>query len=259
MDKRVLTRIEDEQKRLAISKIIDTVNLASRHYEAKFTHFLDPAVIYFAEHSMYIDPGVKISFWGGYEGAERRIMCAAPEWEQTELTDFPLSCIKSVSSGFNELTHRDYLGALMGLGIKREQIGDIVINGSCAYIFCKSDIFSYIMNNLNKVGRDGVRLCGADADEITSFERNVKQIGVSVASLRLDSVLAGVLNMSRQASADLVKSCKVKVNFDECENLSKILSCGDLISVRGFGRLKISGIGGTTKKGRTHIFVEKYL
>ena len=259
MEKRTAAHTEDERKRLEISKIEDTVNLALRHCEAKFTHFLDPAVAYYVKHNMGFGADVNISFWGGREGAEREVMCAAPEWEQPDTAKFPVSCIKSVSSGFNELTHRDYLGALMGLGIKREQIGDILINGGCAYIFCKSDIFSYIINNLSKVGKDGIRLCEANMEEISEFKEKTECINVSVASLRLDSVLSAALNLSRRASADLVKTCRVKVNFDECENLSKILSCGDLISVRGFGRLKIGDIGGLSRKGRTYISVERFL
>lgn len=259
MDKKILSRIDDEQKRLAVSKIIDTVNLASKHYEAKFTHFLDPAVTYFVERELHIDPDVKISFFGGYDDAERKMLCAYPEWSEVEEKDFPLKCIKAVSSGFDSFSHRDYLGSLMGLGIEREQIGDIIVLGSKAYIFCKSDIFSYIVNNLDRVGRGGIKLSEAESLPKEITEKKVKEISFSSASMRLDAILSGALNISRNVSSELIKSCRVKVNFDECTNLSKILSCGDLISVRGFGRLKISEIGGETKKGRTYVYVEKYI
>ncbi len=259
MDKKILSIVDDEQKRLVISKIIDCVNLASRHCEAKFTHFLDPATIYFAENKLLFDSDVNVSFWGGYEGAERKILCVSPEWENVSNEDFPLVCIKAAASDFVSLTHRDYLGAIMGLGIEREQIGDIVIDGLDAYIFCKKEMADYVMHNLDKVGRGGVKMSVVkDADALCT-KREEKLVKMSVASLRLDSVLSGALNLSRTASADLIKSCKVKVNFDECVNLSKILSCGDLISVRGFGRLKVSEVGGETRKGRTVVFVKKYL
>lgn len=258
MDKKILLQIEDEQKRLSVSKIIDSINLASKHSEAKFSHFLDPAAGYFVKKYMLTDSDIKTFFWGGYRGAEREIFCAYPKWQNISESDFPIECIFARASGFVSLTHRDYLGSLMGLGIEREQTGDIVLADGGAYIFCKKDICPYIMQNLTKVGKGGVRLtiCSGIEDKI---KIDVKEINISVASLRLDSVLSGALNLSRGSSSELIKSCKVKVNFDECENLSKILSEGDLISVRGFGRLKIGKIGGESRKGRTFVKIEKYL
>ena len=259
MDKKILLHIDDEQRRLAVSKIIDTINLASAHCEAKFTHFLDPAAIYFVKNNIHEDADVNITFCGGYDGAEREIMCAAPEWDSVSNDIFPIKCIKATPSHFDTPTHRDYLGALMGLGIEREQLGDIVMADGCGYIFCKSEMADYILQNLDKVGRGGVRLCMLDNFSEVRENREEKLIKISVASFRLDCVLSGALNISRAAGADLVKSCKVKVNFEECMNLSKILSCGDLISVRGFGRLKISEEGGETRKGRRVIFIKRYI
>ena len=259
MDKKILSQVSDEQKKLAISKIIDTANLASKHFEAKFTHFLDPAVAYFAQNHLYFDADLQISFWGGYAGAERQVLCCAPEWDTVSETDFPIACIKSRGSSFHALAHRDYLGALMGLGITREQVGDIMVDGETAYIFCKEDIAPYILQNLSKVGADGVRLERIDCAEAVVKEEQIKELTITVASLRLDAVLAGALNIPRSAGAELVKSCRVSVNFEPCENLSRILSCGDLISARGFGRLKISKIEGTSRKGRTFIRVVRYI
>ena len=170
MDKKILSKIDDEQKRLAISKIIDTINLASKHCEAKFTHFLDPSLRYFLENKTHFDVGINVSFWGGYDGAERQILCATPEWENVSFELFPIKCIKAVPSAFDTLTHRDYLGALMGLGIEREQVGDIIISDGCGYIFCKSDMADYIVLNLDKVGRGGVR-----AGIVHDFETLVHQ------------------------------------------------------------------------------------
>lgn len=259
MDKRILSKIDDEQKRLAVSKIIDTINLASKHFEAKFTHFLEPAVAYFVEKELYADSDIKTVLYGGYDDAERKIFCACPEWNDVENIDFPIKCIKAEASSFDNLSHRDYLGSLMGLGIEREQIGDIVVSGKAAYIFCKADICTYIINNLDKVGRGGVKLSEVLKLPEEILQRDVKEISFSTASMRLDAILSGSLNLSRNLSSDLIKAGKVKVNFEECTNLSKILSYGDLISARGFGRLKISEIGGETRKGRTYVYVEKYI
>lgn len=259
MDKKILTRIDDEQKRLAVSKIIDTANLAEKHYEAKFTHFLDPATAFFVKKYLPFDAGLRASYFGGYDGAERQVLSIAPEWLEVAEADFPIACIKSVGSSFHELSHRDYLGALMGLGITREQVGDIVVNGQTAHIFCKQDIAPYILQNLSKVGADGVKSELVELADAVIKEEQTQETTFTVASLRLDAVLAGALKISRTAGAELVKSCRVNVNFEPCENLSRILSCGDLISVRGFGRLKISKIEGTSRKGRTFIQVSRYL
>lgn len=258
MDKKILSQVSDEQKRLAISKIIDTANLASKHFEAKFSHFLDPATAYFVQKHLHFDADLQVRLWGGYEGAERQVLCCAPEW--TEVTDelFPVACIEAQGSAFHTLSHRDYLGALMGLGITREQIGDIAVEGETAYLFCKADIAPYILQNMHKVGADGVKLKRIACADATIAEEQGAETTITVASLRLDAVLAGALNISRAAGAELVKSCRVQVNFEPCVNLSRILSCGDLISVRGFGRLKIRKIEGTSRKGRTFLCVARF-
>ncbi len=259
MDKRILARIEDEEKRLAISKIIDTVNLASGHCEAKFTHFLDPATIYFINNNLCFDADVNVCLWGGYDGAERQMMCASPEWESVELCDFPIKCIKAQLSDFDEATHRDYLGSLMGLGIDRAHIGDIVVLSDGAYIFCKSDIADYITDNLAKIGRGGVKISIIDDIKDICVTKEEKEEKLIISSLRLDAVLSAAFNISRAQSAQLVKTCRVKVNFEQCINLSRNLSCGDLISVRGFGRLKIGEEEGQTRKGRKVLSVIRYL
>lgn len=259
MDKKILSQIGDEEKRMTVSKVIDTANLALKHFEAKFTHFLDPASALFVQKNLHFDADLLTELWGGREGAERQMLCCAPQWSEVTKHDFPIACIRSQGSPFNSLSHRDYLGALMGLGIVRAQIGDITVIGSEAYIFCGQDIAAYIIQNLSKVGADGVKLERIECSEAPAKEEQTETVTAAVASLRLDAVLAGALNISRAASFELVKSCRVQVNFESCVNLSKILSAGDLISVRGFGRLRVSEIMGTSRKGRTFVRIERYV
>ena len=127
------------------------------------------------------------------------------------------------------------------------------------YIFTKSDISGYIIDNLLKIGRHGVKICKRSLSEITVPEKKTEQVRTTVSSLRLDCILSGALNMSRGRAAELIRAEKVQVNFETADSISKILSPDDLVSVRNFGRFKVAEIGGLTRKGRYGIIIEKFI
>ncbi len=157
-----------------------------------------------------------------------------------------------------EISHRDILGAVMALGIVREKVGDIFCENSEGYVVCEEKIGKYLLENLESVGRNSIFV--EEAFEIPqSFQPETENVKISVASLRVDGVICKLYNLSREAVLELFRTQKVSVSSSVCENNSKILKDGDVVSVRGFGKFKFCGEAGVSKKGKTYVDVEKYI
>lgn len=232
--------------------------LCGKYASARFSGFLDGGEAADIRENARFPYGYNVMFWGGFEGAERTVMGVFPEWEEAAEDKFPISAVKFTHGFSKKLTHRDYLGTVMSLGIDRAKTGDILINGSEAYVFAASDIAEYIAGNISKVGNVGVKaevLSAAGADIPQRTYRTEERI---CASLRLDAVVSGVLKVSRAESAGLIGAGKVKLNFRETSNVSASVKEGDLVSVRGYGRFTVGEAGGETRKGRARITVKFY-
>lgn len=204
-------------------------------------------------------PSIRYEITGGYEMAERKVVCFLPSYEEV-LTEPPFKCLKiaPVNVKFaEELTHRDYLGAVMNLGIEREMTGDILINGQEACIFVMDIMADYVMDNLVQIRRTSVSVTlqedlpgipGPDFEEITG----------SLSSVRLDSVVALAGRLSRGKAAALIEGEKVALNGQITVSAAKPLKEGDILSVRGLGKFRYAGTGTETKKGRIMVTVWKY-
>lgn len=200
---------------------------------------------------------INYCLFGGYDGAER---CIAAFGYDCEEADFPISMIKvePVSPKFaDKLSHRDFLGSLMGLGIKREVLGDIVISDNTGYIFCLNTIAGYIVQELSKVRHTIVKCSIADALP-DSAVKTPEEEQMVVASERLDVLVAAVYHFSRSAVKELFVARRIYVNSRICENFSYIPKEKDIISVRGKGRFVYNGVIGKTKKDRNIISVGVY-
>ena len=252
MDKRVLDSVADAEQRLMLSRIIDIANAVKKQSCPKHSSFLDPALLYLVQTKLHFDTDLEVRYNGGYEHAERKLVCVYPDWYDID-TDVAVVLINVYGRMTESLSHRDYLGALMALGIKRETIGDIIPNGDMCHIFCKPEIADYITANFDKVGRFGVQCELAESDDIALPQREESVTRIPVASLRLDAVLAAAMNISRSKSAEMICAGAVNVNYAACQNQSYMLSANDLISVRRFGRVKVGDVTGVSKKGRMYL------
>lgn len=250
----------DREERMAFSKALDLARRTSRYYEASFTDFLDmEKITEFTERLAYID-GVEIYAFGGKPESERRIIGFFPDFAEIKEEDFPITpVIISHGSKFSrKLSHRDYLGSLTGLGIDRRKLGDIVVFDDFAIAFVHRDIADYITANLEFVGRTKVSCDVYKGDmDIVSPKDGVTRF-ITAPSLRLDAVLSASFNVSRGKASELIKAEIVKVNWKTITNTSFGLKENDMISAKGFGRVKISEIKGTTKKNRISIIIEKF-
>lgn len=195
--------------------------------------------------------------FGGYENSERAIACFG-NVENCGYEEIPpVSCIevKPLSQKFaDKLTHRDFLGALMALGIRREVLGDIIIHENTGYIFCLDSIAQYIIDNFNQVKHTSVSSKRIDSPPIESIKLP-DEIELVVASKRCDVLIAAVYNISRNESQKLFEQKLVFIDSIECRNASRELDEGNLVSVRGKGRFIFCGEKRTTKKGKLRISV----
>ena len=208
-------------------------------------------------------------FWGGHRSAERACLFLLPDYltailpedaaqrEATlpdylaeELTDAVVS-VSIKGSGFRKLTHRDYLGAVLGLGIERDAIGDIAVQDEhSAILFCPRTLADFLIGELTKVGADTVRCRECIIEETFTDGKQYRPISDTVASPRLDCVVAALCNLSREAAQSAVRSGLVEVDFEVEERVDTILEAPITISVRGHGRFVLRSFDGETRKGR---------
>ena len=249
----------DTGRKLLLAKIKDLFLMCDKHCEAKFSTFLDGGEQAVIEDELNIPYGYNTMRFGGYDGAERNIFGVFPEWQEARSEDFPLTAIRFDVPKFRALTHRDYLGTLMSLGIDRNKTGDILIDENGAYFFVMSDIADYVVRNVAKIATIGVKGHIVDMSDFIPPSPKMEEKTCVCASLRLDAVLAAALNISRSASEKLIAAGSVKVNHRETTDRSGMLDEGMLVSVRNYGRFILKDMGNNTKKGRLHITVSKFV
>ena len=190
---------------------------------------------------------------GIFEEAERKILIIGTEEDVS--IDF-LEVLEITSN--KELKHRAVLGSILGTGVKREVIGDIAINNNIANVVILKEISKYLLQNIDKIGRENVKVKRIDFNQTVSVAPNFKEIKTTVASLRLDAVVAVCYGLSREVSSKLIENDKVSLNYKEIANSSKIVKIGDLISVRGYGRFEIQDVLGETRKDRVRVVLKVY-
>lgn len=213
------------------------------------------------------DSEIKTHYYGGYDDAERTAAVFVPYFYNIENIDAymnenpednPLALLEIRKDRFSTLSHRDYLGAIMGLGIKREMIGDIVTTDDGCYVFCLKSIAKYICNNLEKAGRGSLQVNIVSTDMLPEQKDNSEDVFISIASLRLDGVVASSFNISRNIAVEGINKGIVFVNSCCVLKPDALVKQGDKIVMRGKGKIIIKEIIGVNKKGRTHLTIKKY-
>lgn len=206
--------------------------------------------------------GYRMVFDGGYEDAERTALVFLPDYieEYDSSEDCPLALIRAgLDKKAKPLTHRDYLGALMGLGIKRECIGDILVRSDGADIFVLKEIKDFLLLNFGQAGRTCLSVSEVPLSDLKLPEQKVKTKTDTVASLRLDNILPTAFGGSRTTAASAVKAGLVFVNNLQVLKTDFRLKEGDKITLRGKGKAVLSEVGGETKKNRIYITVTVYI
>ena len=249
-----------DRDKLLLAKTEDLFRLCDKYAEPRFSQFLDGAEAAYIEDNFHFPYGFNTMLFGGFPDSERKILGVFPEWTDAEEGLFPVSVIK-ISGGYDRrLTHRDYLGTILSLGIDRAKTGDIIIGeDGFAYAAVTEDIAEYIAGNLKKIANCGVKTELLSSTESINPVRRIEKISAVCASMRADAVVGALTGLSRSAAAKLVTAEKVKINHRLVIDVSKTVHEGDLIFVRGYGRYIINEESGKTRSGRLHIAAGKYV
>lgn len=226
-------------------------------------------------------------FWGGAADCERRILVMLPDWltpeepvlcgpfdEERENVlreimeagadggeiSSAVNAVTIISGKFSQLEHKDYLGAILGLGIKRELLGDIVpLDNGCAYAFLLPQALSFVEGNLEKAGKEGVTVEKAELPLSYHVPREFETITDTVMSVRLDGIVKALCKISREDAAELVEKGQVTLNYITETQKDKALTKGDVISVRGTGKFIYDGDRGVNRRGRIRFDARKYI
>ena len=231
------------------SRIEDTLSLCERRSAPSFLGFLDETEQQIARIALrHADPEC-ISFWGGYEGAERCVLGCFPDFLPMTTDVFPLQRLVFRYRSERSLSHRDVLGTLLAHGIKRETIGDILCDDSLVVVFLREEIVPYIREQMVKIGGVGVKLLD-DYDGPLPAARSYATIQDTIASARLDAIVKALTRTSREKAAQMIISGVVSLNHIVLTDVSAAVADGAVVSVRGYGRFIVDRIGPQTKKGR---------
>ena len=212
-----------------------------------FTDFLTPPEAEWALQAARRE-GVSLTLYGGYEEAERKMARFALTEEDAD-TSFPIAALVLTWPRQEAPAHRDILGSVMGLGLQRRCIGDIAVEKEHAVLFAESKMAEHLRQNLVSAGRTRIQVSAAEAPPPVRPDPG-KEVRDTVASLRLDAVVAAGYNLSRAKAAALITAGQVKLRHLPNEHADAQVAQGDAISVRGLGRLTVSAVGQPTKKGR---------
>ena len=261
MDRSNIEKIgKNAEDRLLLAKLWDKIDAGMRKNIPAATCFLSPRELELARYLFGTPEG--LYEFGGYPDAERKMLVFLPDYlDESALAgpDSPLVCLRAAFYQGDSPSHRDFLGALLGAGLGRESIGDICVgSGSCDF-FVTGQVAPYLLDNFTGAGRTRVHLEPVSLDALQIPEPEMKEIKDTLASLRLDSVIAAGFRISRSLACQYISAGKAAIDGLPCEKPDKQVSQGAKISVRGLGKIRLTEIRGTTKKDRISVVLHRYV
>lgn len=258
-DKEDLLKSVAQEHKIAISNVLDKVSLSEKVDKIVYCDFYDKYQQKVIE-AIFKKINVEYQLFGGFDDAERKILIINPGSKSSDL-NIPISIIDiTYNTNFGQnISHRDVLGTIISKGIKREKIGDILINEGKAQVLTNSEVCDYLLSNIDKINNVKVKVGIKDLSDIILPEVKFKEISTTVASLRLDCILEAGFGISRSNANDLISSESVFVNFEKVIKPSVNVKEGDIISARKFGRIIFEAINGKTKKDRFSVSIKRLI
>ena len=250
---------QEPEDRLLLARVLDKYEQSQRKNIPAATPFLSPREQQLAQ-ALLNAAGVRNGYGldGGYEEAERKILVFLPDW--MEEAEGELVFLRASFHGQDSaLTHRDILGSLMGLGVERDRLGDILVSPHSADIVAAPSLLDFFLREWREAGRVKLTVAEIGRGDLEVPPAQVKIIRDTVSSLRLDAVAAAAFSMSRGRAAELIAAGRVSLDHMACLKPDKPVAEGSVVTVRGLGRARLAQVGGTTKKGRTGITIERCL
>lgn len=245
-----------------IKHLLDLAERSYRRNQYTFTGFLNLAEQDLLERNKREFHGVPYETSGGYPACERVMVRFGSEAECHGEAVFPIARIRIAPKNAKfsqELSHRDFLGALMNLGLSRDRMGDILVRENVAEVFCVVEIADFIIEKLDRIAHTSVTCTDVTGEAQEETERSFQELIKPVSSERLDAIVAAVAGCSRSAAVTLIQSGKVSVNQRLCESNSAGLKPEDVLTVRGYGKFHYAGVSYTGRKGKLHIKLFKYV
>ena len=246
------------EERFLLGRVLDRYEQHERKNIPVYTSFLSPQEQALCEsllHASGVSEG--FSFWGGYAGAERKRLCFLPDWLEAA-EDTAVRVLRCRFYHENSLTHRDLLGSLMAMGVKRETLGDILVSERSADVMTAGPAADFLLQGWDSAGREALQVAEITPAELLVPAEKCRFIKTTVSSLRLDSVTASAFSLSRGKAAELIEGGKAQLNWRDCLKPDKPVNAGDTVTVRGLGKCTVEEVGGLSKKGRYLMTLKRY-
>lgn len=254
---------QDSEDRILLARVLDQQTRSAQRGIPTHTAFLTPAEqVRSADLLMAAAPGAGLLF-GGYPDAERKLWAFLPDWLEEDLwqsgDDCPVCALRVTVPPAAELSHRDYLGSLMGLGITREKLGDLLLLEDGAQVLVLRETLPILTSQWDKVGRYPLTLAPMALADLTPAPSRTRTIHATVASPRLDGVLAAGFSIPRSRAVTLIRSGRVSLDHRPCDKADKLVETGAVLTCRGLGKCVLTALGGTSRRGRLRLELERYI
>lgn len=251
----------DAQSRVALARVLDKAELTRSRSVPAHSQFLSDGEQELARQALAAAGCQRYRFWGGYDQAERKVCVFLPDWAEDLAPggeDDPLAAVEAAPGQDAKLSHRDYLGALMGLGLAREGLGDILVTPERAQVVCLKTALPALLTQWTEVGRYAVRVREISLSRLEPVTGDRQLRHETFQSLRLDAVAAAGFRLSRAKAAALIAGGHVQVNHLPCQKPDRLLKEGDRLTAKGHGKCVLARVTGESRKGRIMVELERY-
>ncbi|MFA4132284.1 MULTISPECIES: RNA-binding protein [unclassified Brevibacillus] len=245
-----------KEERPFVERALEMLTQVERKQAMRLTDFVDPRQLLIFQSLSSQVRDVKVSPYGGYEGAERVRIIIHPEYLPVEPDDYRLTLLAiKADQRFHVLEHRDVMGAILGVGMKREKFGDMLTDSAGSYAIVAEEVADFVCGQVTQIHRTSVQFEQVAWEAFTPPAPKFVEKTITVPSGRIDAIIGEVHNMSRAKALVPIRAGKVKINWKVIEDPSYQLQMGDMVSLAGYGRFKILEVAGPTRSGRIRMIV----
>lgn len=251
-----LGNLSDEDE-ILVRRVCDIAKRAEDKYFPCFTHFLDPRQQSLSKEVLISLKYDNFAFFGGYEGTSRAKLGIFPDYERPDEAKFNIASFTFNYRTEDKLVHRDFLGSLMALNIKRDMIGDIIVGEGKSVVYADENISFLILHDIKKVGKTGVKVHDGNDGSVISIQ-TFTEIRGTVSQLRLDCIVSLAVGLSREKASAIIKNTGVIIDYRLVNSPSYQMTEGQSFSIRGYGKYTFVKICGFTRKNRVTVIIKKF-
>ena len=267
MDKqKILSDYKKQEDKILLAQILDKIEFLKQREKLEYTDFLDMYQISLVKSFLKKIDFENYVLYGGFENAERNVLIIYPDKYNANMIEKNYSkIIKVIRIILNDeekgkYSHRNYLGGIVKVGMKREKVGDILVSDDGADILVKDETADNLRQELGTLTRfENAKIEIVDLQDLRQQEIKVEELSIIVPSLRLDNFVSDLAKTSRSKASQIIDSERVFINGQNETKSSKQVKLGDIITIRGKGRFIVKEFSGTTRSGRTVVKIEKYV